>query len=61
VEITMKESKIEHGSLTCDGEMICEVTEGDRLSIYKKDKKIRLLHPANHDHFSVLRAKLNWG
>jgi len=61
VEITMKESKIEHGSLTCDGEMICEVTEGDRLTVYKKDKKIRLLHPANHDHFSVLRAKLNWG
>lgn len=61
VEIVMKESKAEHGSLTCDGEMICEVADGDRLTVYKKDKKIRLLHPANHDHFNVLRAKLNWG
>jgi len=61
IEIVMKESKVEHGSLTCDGELICELIEGDKLTVYKKDKKIRLLHPAHHDHFSVLRAKLNWG
>ena len=61
IEIIMKESKIEHGSLTCDGENISELKEGDRVIIYKKDKKIRLIHPVNYDHFSVLRAKLAWG
>jgi NAD+ kinase len=61
VEIIMKESKIDHASVSCDGEMICELAEGDRLTVYKKDKKIRLIHPANHDHYSVLRAKLAWG
>ena len=61
VELIMKESKIEHGSLTCDGEIICDLQEGDRVLIYKKDKKIRLIHPLNYDHFSVLRAKLAWG
>jgi NAD+ kinase len=61
VEIVMKESKIVHAGVSCDGEMICELADGDRLTVYKKDKKIRLIHPANHDHFSVLRAKLAWG
>ncbi len=61
VELIMKESKIEHGNLTCDGEMICDLLEGDRILIYKKDKKIRLIHPLNYDHYSVLRAKLAWG
>jgi NAD+ kinase len=61
VELVMKESKIEHGNLTCDGEMISELLEGDRILIYKKDRKIRLIHPLNYDHYSVLRAKLAWG
>ncbi len=61
VEIFMKESKIERGSLTCDGEIICELSEGDRVTVYKKDRKIRLIHPSSYDHFSVLRAKLAWG
>ena len=61
VELIMKESKIEHGSLTCDGEIICDLLEADRVLIFKKDKKIRLIHPLNYDHYSVLRAKLAWG
>lgn len=61
VEILMQESTIDHAMLTCDGEIICEISEGDKLSVFKKDKKIRLIHPASYDHFSVLRAKLGWG
>jgi NAD+ kinase len=61
VELVMKESKIEHGNLTCDGEMICDLQERDRILIYKKDRMIRLIHPLNYDHYSLLRAKLAWG
>ena len=61
VEILMKESNIERGILTCDGEILGELSEGDRVSIYKKDRKIRLIHPSSYDHFNVLRAKLAWG
>lgn len=61
VEIILKESKTEQGNLVCDGELICELEENDRLLVSKKDKKIILIHPASYDHFSVLRAKLAWG
>ena len=50
-----------HGSLTCDGEMICEMAEEDRVMVCKKDRRIRLIHPSSYDHYSVLRAKLAWG
>lgn len=60
VEIVVGQPE-DHANLTCDGEIRCDLEIGDRIVIYKKDKKIRLIHPPNHNHFSILRAKLNWG
>ena len=61
VEIVVGTREIDHARLTCDGEVELELAPGDRVSIQKKDKKIRLIHPEGHDHFSILRAKLRWG
>ena len=61
VEVVVGTPEIDHARLTCDGEIKSELATGDRVIIRKKDKKIRLIHPANHDHFSILRAKLQWG
>lgn len=61
VEVVVGTPEIDHARLTCDGEIKSELAAGDRVVIHKKDKKIRLIHPANHDHFSILRAKLQWG
>ena len=61
VEVVVGTPEIDHARLTCDGEIRSELAAGDRIVIHKKDRKIRLIHPANHDHFSILRAKLQWG
>ena len=61
VEIVVGTPEIDHARLSCDGEVSCELATGDRVSVHKKDKKIRLIHPQNHDHFSILRAKLALG
>jgi NAD+ kinase len=61
VEIVVGTPEIDHARLSCDGEIGCELTAGDRVQIQKKDKKVRLIHPANHNHFNTLRKKLNWG
>ncbi|MFT5132048.1 MAG: NAD+ kinase [Gammaproteobacteria bacterium] len=61
VEIVVGTPEIDHARLSCDGEIIFELTAGDRVCIQKKDKKVRLIHPANHNHFNTLRAKLHWG
>jgi NAD+ kinase len=47
--------------VTCDGQISLGLLGGDRIGIGKKDRAIRLIHPADHDYFSLLRAKLSWG
>jgi NAD+ kinase len=61
IEIVVGTREIDHARLTCDGDVTGELAPGDRVCIYKKGTKIRLIHPADHDHFSILRAKLQWG
>jgi NAD+ kinase len=61
IEVVVGTPEIDHARLTCDGEIKCELATGDRIIIHKKDKRIRLIHPADHDHFKILRAKLQWG
>ncbi len=61
VEIVVGTRKIDYARLTCDGDVEIELAPGDRVRVQKKDKKIKLIHPQGHDHFSILRAKLQWG
>ncbi len=61
VEIVVGTPEIDHARLSCDGEIRGELLAGDRIRIQKKDKKVRLIHPASHNHFNTLRKKLNWG
>lgn len=61
VEIIVGARDINHARLTCDGEMSMELQSGDRILVEKKNQTIRLIHPADHDHFGILRAKLRWG
>ncbi|MCG8324647.1 MAG: NAD(+) kinase, partial [Thiotrichales bacterium] len=61
IEIVVGDREVDKAQLTCDGEMAGEMQSGDRVRVSKKDTPVRLIHPADHDHFSILRAKLNWG
>ncbi len=60
VEIISATHKPDHARLTVDGESRLELAPGDRVRIKKKDKKIRLIHPPQHDQFHILREKLHW-
>ncbi len=61
IEIVVGTRRIDQARLTCDGNVEFELVSGDRVRVRKKDKKIILIHPEDHDHFSILRAKLRWG
>ncbi len=47
--------------ITCDGAASLMISHGDKLRVHRHPNHLRLLHPAGHDHFNVLRAKLGWG
>ncbi len=61
VEIIVGKRSIDQARLTCDGDVVNELQPGDKIHIRKAEQTVRLIHPADHDHFSILRAKLNWG
>ena len=61
VEVRVSPTGTEHAGLTCDGRALLEILPGDCVQIRRQERKLRLLHPPEHDHFHVLRAKLGWG
>ena len=61
VEIIVGTGKHDQARLTCDGDVELELAPKDHVCVSKKDSKICFIHPADHSHFNLLRAKLNWG
>jgi len=52
-------TRLSHVRVTCDGQT-CLPLGGNRIRIRKHQHPVRLIHPLDHDHFNILRAKLGW-
>ena len=61
VEVVIHDSGNSLSQVTSDGQVSAEVQCGDRIHIRRKERKMRLIHPADYDYFGILRAKLGWG
>jgi len=61
IEVVLNTENTTQTQITCDGQVSLAIEPGDRLVIRKKNRKVRLIHPINHDYFELLRAKLRWG
>jgi NAD+ kinase len=46
--------------VSCDGQETVGLHRGERVRIAKHTCGLRLVHPAGHDHYRLLRAKLGW-
>ncbi|QBY03457.1 NAD(+) kinase [Thalassotalea sp. HSM 43] len=61
IRIVVAENNHEELQVSCDGHVILAVMPGDEIRIKKSKYTLRLVHPLDHDYFSVLRTKLGWG
>lgn len=61
VEILLHTAERSSAILTCDGQTSQELVQYDRIVVSRKERRLHLIHPADHDHFAVLRTKLHWG
>jgi len=59
IEVIVGNGNRDHAQVTCDGQVAFDLTAGDRLRI-RKQAPVRLVHLPRHDHYELLRAKLNW-
>ena len=61
IDITLSESNTNTAMATCDGRPGHIIQPGDTIRIQRHTSTIQLLHLEDHDHYSILRAKLEWG
>src|SRR5690606_6941850 len=53
IEVLVREDTHSHAQITCDGQINLGLVSGDRIRIRKADHRVRLIHPAGHDHFNL--------
>jgi len=61
IVLNIQECFHDHAQMACDGQISIALHDHDKIVITKKNKTLRLIHPADHNHFEILRAKLGWG
>ncbi len=60
IEVVVCDNKHDSAQVTCDGQITFGLMTGDRIRVRRKEQAIRLIHPADHNHYELLRAKLHW-
>ncbi|MDX1796862.1 MAG: NAD(+)/NADH kinase, partial [Hydrogenovibrio sp.] len=48
-------------SIICDGQISYQIGAKHETIVTRHPKFIKMVHPKDHDHYELLRAKLNWG
>jgi len=61
IDIVISEQNYTSSMVTCDGRSGQLLQPGDTIRIERHANRIKLLHLEDHDHYSILRAKLEWG
>lgn len=61
IEIVIGAEFADEARVTCDGEPMQGIAPGDNIRVARHRQTVHLIHPASHDHFANLRAKLHWG
>jgi NAD+ kinase len=61
IDIILSEQTSNTALVTCDGRPGHILQPGQGIRIQRHSANIKLLHLSNHDHYSILRAKLEWG
>ena len=60
IEIRVATERHDQSRVTCDGNSVQEVMQGDKIKIFRQKESIKLAHPLRYDYYATLRAKLNW-
>ena len=60
IEVLVRDYPHSHAQVTCDGQINMGLVSGDKISIKRKETRVRIIHPPGHDHYHVLREKLHW-
>ena len=60
LEITVEKSRTKEYAITVDGQEAFSMEYGDKISVSRFEKKVKLLCATEEKFYSALRSKLNW-
>jgi NAD+ kinase len=60
IKIVVGDSRDILPHVTCDGQTHQITTVGDEIIVRKKDERLRLIHPLDHNYYHICRTKLGW-
>ena len=46
--------------ISCDGSVSLTTAPGDRITIRKRERELKLVHPADYNYYETCRSKLGW-
>lgn len=61
IDVVTSDREKEPVHVTCDGQELFSLSDGERLTIEPSEHLLTLLHSEDYHYFSILREKLNWG
>lgn len=61
IEIVLTSSARQSAHVTLDGQTNFSIQDNDRVRVRRAAQAAILVHPAQRNHYEVLRAKLGWG
>lgn len=61
LEILVRDARGGEVHLTVDGQVGCELSEGDRVHVRQAAAPVRMLVPPERNRYQIMREKLGWG
>lgn len=61
INIIISPNNITSPRLSCDGRAYINTPPGCHISIRKKARPLKLVHPLDYNYYEALRSKLHWG
>jgi len=58
IEITLRHAS--DARLHFDGQLQCDLQEGDRVIVRRAEHTVRFVHPPGYSYYAMLREKLHW-
>jgi NAD+ kinase len=60
IKLIIRERENTAPQVSCDGTVVHATSAGDTITIRRKQKELKLLHPVDYDYYATCRSKLHW-
>lgn len=60
IKLVIRDREKTAPQVSCDGTVVHTTSVGDTITIRRKQKELKLLHPVDYDYYATCRSKLHW-